>query len=87
MAFNGQSTLVATGSMDNTAKLWDVQKGHEVATLHVSFFCFLVTWFCVFFAFYRGSIFMPLFHPNVVVKTDLYKILIKHLILTDFHTS
>ena len=36
MSFNLQSTLIATGSMDNTAKLWDVQKGMEVATLTVS---------------------------------------------------
>ena len=53
LAFNGQSTLVATGSMDNTAKLWDVQKGHEVATLHVS--CFFVTLsFAVLFSFFTG---------------------------------
>ncbi|NXS52140.1 DAW1 factor, partial [Brachypteracias leptosomus] len=33
LSFNPQSTLVATGSMDTTAKLWDVEKGEEVATL------------------------------------------------------
>ncbi|NXS10703.1 DAW1 factor, partial [Neodrepanis coruscans] len=33
LSFNLQSTLVATGSMDSTAKLWDVEKGEEVATL------------------------------------------------------
>uniref|UniRef100_A0A3B4ZLJ2 Uncharacterized protein n=1 Tax=Stegastes partitus TaxID=144197 RepID=A0A3B4ZLJ2_9TELE len=33
LAFNPQSTLVATGSMDTTAKLWDVENGEEVATL------------------------------------------------------
>ncbi|NWV33840.1 DAW1 factor, partial [Grantiella picta] len=33
LAFNLQSTLVATGSMDTTAKLWDIEKGEEVATL------------------------------------------------------
>ena len=36
VAFNPQSTIVATGSMDTTAKLWDVQKGAEVSTLSVS---------------------------------------------------
>ena len=36
MAFNPQSTVVATGSMDTTAKLWDVQKGAEISTLSVS---------------------------------------------------
>ncbi|TKS81190.1 Dynein assembly factor with WDR repeat domains 1 [Collichthys lucidus] len=45
MAFNPQSTLVATGSMDATAKLWDVETGEEVATLtghtaEVLFLCF-----------------------------------------------
>ncbi|NWW74771.1 DAW1 factor, partial [Climacteris rufus] len=33
LSFNPQSTLVATGSMDTTAKLWDIEKGEEVATL------------------------------------------------------
>lgn len=36
LAFNPQSTIVATGSMDTTAKLWDVQKGAEISTLSVS---------------------------------------------------
>jgi len=36
VAFNPQSTVVATGSMDTTAKLWDVQKGAEISTLSVS---------------------------------------------------
>ena len=36
VAFNPQSTLVATGSMDTTAKLWSVEKGTEVHTLAVS---------------------------------------------------
>ena len=36
MAFNPQSTVVATGSMDTTAKLWDVLKGAEISTLSVS---------------------------------------------------
>lgn len=36
ITFNPQSTLVATGSMDTTAKLWDVESGHEVSTLAVS---------------------------------------------------
>ena len=35
LSFNPQSTLVATGSMDTTAKLWDIHSGHEVATLAV----------------------------------------------------
>ncbi|NXB95822.1 DAW1 factor, partial [Vidua chalybeata] len=34
LAFNPQSTLLATGSMDTTAKLWDLEKGEEVATLN-----------------------------------------------------
>ncbi|POI35468.1 hypothetical protein CIB84_000781 [Bambusicola thoracicus] len=33
LSFNLQSTLVATGSMDTTAKLWDVEKGEVVFTL------------------------------------------------------
>ncbi|NXY44694.1 DAW1 factor, partial [Ceuthmochares aereus] len=33
LAFNPQSTLVATGSMDSTAKLWDIEKGEEIVTL------------------------------------------------------
>ena len=37
LSFNPQSTLVATGSMDTTAKLWDVHSGHEVATLAVDY--------------------------------------------------
>ncbi len=35
LAFNPQSTLIATGSMDRNAKLWDVETGVEVATLTV----------------------------------------------------
>lgn len=38
LAFNPQSTLVATGSMDATAKLWDVQSGELVFTLMVGCF-------------------------------------------------
>ncbi|XP_072266205.1 dynein assembly factor with WD repeat domains 1 [Pyxicephalus adspersus] len=33
LAFNPQSTLVATGSMDTTAKLWDIKSGEEAFTL------------------------------------------------------
>jgi hypothetical protein len=33
-SFNPQSTMVATGSMDNTAKLWAVDTGEELATLN-----------------------------------------------------
>ncbi|NXV99897.1 DAW1 factor, partial [Fregetta grallaria] len=33
LSFNLQSTLVATGSMDTTAKLWDIEKGEEIVTL------------------------------------------------------
>ena len=29
LSFNPQSTLIATGSMDNTAKLWAVDTGEE----------------------------------------------------------
>jgi len=36
LAFNPQSTVVATGSMDTTAKLWDVETGAEISTLSVS---------------------------------------------------
>ena len=28
--------MIATGSMDTTARLWDVQTGQDVATLSVS---------------------------------------------------
>ncbi|NXP86521.1 DAW1 factor, partial [Passerina amoena] len=34
LSFNPQSTLLATGSMDTSAKLWDLEKGEEVATLN-----------------------------------------------------
>jgi len=33
LAFNPQSTVLATGSMDNTAKLWDIESGREICTL------------------------------------------------------
>ncbi|KAG7265976.1 hypothetical protein CRUP_022681 [Coryphaenoides rupestris] len=33
LAFDPQGVLVATGSMDTTARLWDVEGGEEVATL------------------------------------------------------
>lgn len=36
LAFNPQSTMLATGSMDTTAKLWDIQTGVEICTLGVS---------------------------------------------------
>ena len=36
VSFNPQSTLVATGSMDTTARLWDIVNGTERATLAVS---------------------------------------------------
>lgn len=36
VTFNPQSTLIATGSMDTTAKLWDVESGKAVSTLEVS---------------------------------------------------
>ena len=42
VAFNPQSTIVATGSMDTTAKLWDVQKGAEVSTLSVSISIYVI---------------------------------------------
>lgn len=38
LAFNPQSTLVATGSMDATARLWDVQSGEQVSSLMVGYF-------------------------------------------------
>lgn len=50
MAFNPQSTLVATGSMDATAKLWDVETGEEVATLTVRFFTSSQRLPCSFFS-------------------------------------
>ena len=36
VAFNPLSTLVATGSMDTTAKIWSVKTGEELHTLAVS---------------------------------------------------
>ncbi|KAF1314950.1 Wd domain-containing protein, partial [Globisporangium splendens] len=33
LSFNPQGTVIATGSMDNTAKLWDVETGQELHTL------------------------------------------------------
>lgn len=33
VSFNPQSTIIATGSMDNTSKLWDVETGQERCTL------------------------------------------------------
>ena len=35
LAFNPQSTILVTGSMDQTAKLWDIASGTEIATLRV----------------------------------------------------
>ncbi len=35
LAFNPQSTVLVTGSMDHTAKLWDIVSGTEIASLHV----------------------------------------------------
>ena len=36
LSFNPQSTIIATGSMDSTAKLWDVESGEELCTLLVT---------------------------------------------------
>ena len=36
MGFDPKSTKVATGSMDTTAKVWDVETGAELCTLNVS---------------------------------------------------
>eukprot|EP00826_Nyctotherus_ovalis_P036059 TRINITY_DN3165_c0_g1_i15.p1 TRINITY_DN3165_c0_g1~~TRINITY_DN3165_c0_g1_i15.p1 ORF type:complete len:133 (+),score=13.11 TRINITY_DN3165_c0_g1_i15:94-492(+) len=33
VAFDPQGELLATGSMDNTAKVWDIEKGAEIYTL------------------------------------------------------
>jgi dynein assembly factor with WDR repeat domains 1 len=33
LAFNPHGTVIATGSMDNTAKLWDVETGDNIHTL------------------------------------------------------
>ncbi len=33
LSFDPHGMLVATGSMDNTAKLWDVETGQEIFTL------------------------------------------------------
>merc|ERR1711988_1241692 len=33
VAFSQQGTHVATGSMDNTAKIWDVETGQQIASL------------------------------------------------------
>ena len=35
LSFNPQSTLIATGSMDTTAKLWNIADGKELHTLAV----------------------------------------------------
>ncbi len=35
LSFDPHGTVVATGSMDNTAKLWDVETGKEKHTLLV----------------------------------------------------
>jgi len=34
VSFSPQSDLIATGSMENTAKLWDVEYGTERGTLY-----------------------------------------------------
>lgn len=60
LAFNPQSTLVATGSMDATAKLWDVESGEEVATLTVRY---------VFFTYYIP---MPLLLFFLVWLTSIH---------------
>jgi len=39
LCFNAQSTTIATGSMDKTAKLWDIESGDELHTLTVSYSC------------------------------------------------
>ena len=36
LTFDPQSTLVASGSIDGTARLWSVEHGNEKATLAVS---------------------------------------------------
>ena len=66
LSFNPSSSLIATGSMDTTCKLWDVEKGVETVSLGVcclfsSFFFFLFIFFiwllcvlpclCFFFLF------------------------------------
>jgi dynein assembly factor with WDR repeat domains 1 len=33
LSFNPQSTIIAAGSMDSTAKLWDVETGTELCSL------------------------------------------------------
>lgn len=38
LSFNLRSTQVATGSMDTTARLWDIQSGQEVNVLSVGKF-------------------------------------------------
>ena len=35
LSFDNSSTLIATGSMDQTVRLWDVQTGQEVLCLLV----------------------------------------------------
>ena len=43
LSFNPSSSLIATGSMDTTCKLWDVEKGVETVSLGVCcpFFLFI----------------------------------------------
>ena len=35
LSFNPQSTMLASGSMDRTAKLWDIETGEEIGTMTV----------------------------------------------------
>lgn len=53
LSFNPQSTLVATGSMDTTAKLWDIQNGEEVFTLRVRASCHQLRELCIFLSHCR----------------------------------
>lgn len=46
ISFDPQSVMVASGSMDHTAKLWDVETGKEILSLRVEIYLLII---------YKGS--------------------------------
>ena len=47
VAYSSDGTQLASGSDDNTARIWDVASGECRATLEVSFLVFLVSFLCL----------------------------------------